>query len=149
MSDLSEHELDFLGREYERLAGNQMRYYDSVVATERLALAGAAAVAAFLVTDLPSFAAGQARVLSALPAAIVCLAGLRCLTIYLVMNSVADHLRNIEDAVFTREEFGFDRRFMATAKSKKRLIEATTTAFWAIATGAAFYFWWAYAPPPQ
>ena len=39
---------------------------------------------------------GAARILAALPAAIIALAGLRCLSIYLVMVEVSAYLRRIE-----------------------------------------------------
>ena len=48
---------EFLLREYDRLARDLMHYFDTIVATERLALGAAAAVVAFLYTDLPAHAA--------------------------------------------------------------------------------------------
>ena len=56
MTDIDDKARNFALREYNRLTSDLMHYYDSILATERLAIAGAAAVIAFLYTDLPVFA---------------------------------------------------------------------------------------------
>lgn len=139
---------DILLQEHSRLMGQQNDYYQSIVATERLALAGAAAIIAFLYTDLPSFAAGQARVLAALPAAIIVLAALRSLSIYLVMRSTARYLRELEVQLYDSGEWGFHRRFFSRHRLPYRMIEVTTGGFWMLAVLGALGFWLAYRPPP-
>ena len=142
---MTDDQRTFLLHEYDRLVGDLMKYYESITATEKLALVGAAAIVAFLYTDLPSFAAGQARILAALPAAIIALGGLRCLSIYLVMVKVSAYLRRIE-AQLAPGGLGFQREFHGTAHSRVRLIEATTFLFWLLALGPAVAFWWLYRP---
>ncbi len=138
---------EFLLKEYARLSGDLMRYYDSITATERLALAGAAGIVAFLYSDLPSFAVGQGRILSALPAAIIALAGLRCLSIFMVMNEVARYLETVE-AHLVSPGFGFQRRFGRGSRLEYNTIVATTTAFWVLALIVALAFWALYEPAP-
>ena len=124
----------------------QDSYYRNMVATERLALAGAAGVIAFLYTDLPSFAAGQARVLALLPAALIGLGALRSLSIYLVMQATAGYLREVEAALYGDRPFGFHNRFLRRNRPAMRMIEITTGGFWIVATIAALLFWAVYRP---
>ncbi|MEM9012369.1 MAG: hypothetical protein AAGE18_14150 [Pseudomonadota bacterium] len=147
MSAISEDDRAFFSREYDRLSGDLMSYYQSIVQTERLAIAGAAGVVAFLYTGLPVFAGDQSEVLSALPAAIVILAALRCLSIYLVMTEVAAYLRRVEGTLTAQADFGFQRCFGRAGGLQMRLIETTTTALWVLATCVTLYFWWVYVPP--
>ncbi|MBY8974619.1 hypothetical protein KHP62_02295 [Rhodobacteraceae bacterium NNCM2] len=133
-------------REYDRIAGELIHYFDAIVATERLAIAGAASVVAFLYTDLPSFAAGQAKILAALPLAIVALAGLRCLSIFVVMMTGAAYLRKIEREMLSRPDLGVQRTYSIDKSPAIWLIVVTTTAFWMFATAVTAYFWWAYSP---
>lgn len=149
MSTTSDGDREFLLKEYDRLTGDLMHYYDSIVATERLALAGAAGVIAFLYTDLPSFAAGQAPVLSGLPAAIIALAALRCLSIFMVMEDVGRYLRSVEDRLLSLSELGYQRVFHARAHLQHDMIVATTTIFWILALAVAVVFWWIYEPTPD
>jgi hypothetical protein len=137
---------DFLLREYDRLAHDLLHYFDTIVATERLALGAAAAVVAFLYTDLPAHAAGQTRVLAALPAAIVSLAGLRCLSIYFVMVAGSSYLRRVEAELATAG-FGFQNEFSRRSPRTERFIVATTTLLWLLALAAAVFVWWTYLPP--
>jgi hypothetical protein len=148
MSDTPDSDREFLLKEYDRLTGDLMHYYDGIVATERLALAGAAGVVAFLYTDLPSFAVGQAHVLSALPAAIIALAGLRCLSIFMVMEDVARYLRMVEGRVVSASELGYQRVFHARARLQHDTIVVTTTLFWILALAVAVVFWSIYEPAP-
>ncbi len=147
MTALDEKNLESLRREYDRLTADLMHYYDSIVATERLAIAGAAGVAAFLYTKLPVFAAGQSVYLSALPAAIVILAALRCFSIYLVMLEITRYLRRLECKLITLEGFGFQREFAQRSKPQRHLVEVTSAAFWILATLITLFFWWVYVPP--
>ena len=132
MTAVPDHQRDFLLREYDRLAGDLMHYFDTIVATERLALGAAAATVAFLYTDLPTFAAGPARILAGLPAAIVALAGLRCLSIYLVMTFTSGYLRRVEEQL-CKTGFGYQREFSRRSSGTERFIEATTTLLWILA----------------
>ena len=137
---------EMLLKEHERLMVQQNEYFQSIVTTERFALAGSAAVVAFLYTDLPTFAAGQARVLALLPGAIIVLAALRCLSIYMVMRASAMYLRLIEDTVFEDRKLGFHHAFFRDHPMPFRVIEVTTTGFWLLAIAAAALFWLAYRP---
>jgi hypothetical protein len=141
----SEHR-DFLLREYDRLSGDLMHYFDAIVATERLALGGAAAVVAFIYTDLPAHATGHTRVLAALPAVIVAVSGLRCLSIYFVMMATARYLRRVEGEL-AADGFGFNRAFSGRSFLTERFIEATTLLLWLMALAAAAFVWWTYQPP--
>jgi hypothetical protein len=136
---------EFMLREYDRLARDLMHYFDTIVATERLALGAAAAVVAFLYTDLPAHAAGQTRVLAALPAVIIALAGLRCLSIYFVMIAVGRYLTRIEVEA-AAASFGFQQDYRLRSFATGRFIEATTTLLWILALAAAVFVWWTFEP---
>jgi hypothetical protein len=136
---------EFLLREYDRLSRDLMHYFDTIVATERLALGAAAAVVAFLYTGLPAHAAGQTRVLAALPAVIIALAGLRCLSIYFVMIAVSRYVTRIEVEV-APAGFGFQQDYRRRAFATGRFIEATTTLLWILALAAAVFVWWTFEP---
>ncbi len=146
MTELTHNDREVLLREYDLLRGQQMDYYRSILATERLAVAGAAAVIAFLYTKLPNFALGQSEIISAVPAAIIMLAGLRCLSIYIVMKKVSKYLERCEAALLDADAFGFQRSFTKPSALPMRVIEVTTTLFWTVATIACIYFWTVYEP---
>lgn len=143
---MTDDQRSFHLHEYDRLVGDLIKYYESITSTERLAVAGAAAIAAFLYTDLPTFAAGQARILAALPAAVIALAALRCFSIYLVMVEVSRYLRHLEGRLGLEEGLGFQRVFHGRAARYSRLLEWTTFLFWVLALGAAAAFWALYRP---
>ncbi|MEM7177867.1 MAG: hypothetical protein AAF503_09185 [Pseudomonadota bacterium] len=149
MTAASESDLRHFEREYDRISGELVHYFDAIVGTERLAIAGAAGVIAFLYTDLPTFAAGQAKILSALPFAIIVLAGLRCFSIFVVMTTGAGYLRRIEQKLLSRPDFGIQQAYSTKQSPVIGLIVVTTTMFWVFATGVTAYFWWAYAPAVQ
>lgn len=149
MTDATDADLRHFEREYTRVSRELVHYFDAIVATERLAIAGAAGVIAFLYTDLPSFASGQAKILSALPLSIIVLAGLRCFSIFVVMVTGAGYLHRIEQQLLSRPDFGVQRSYSTRQSPAIALIVVTTTLFWVFATGITTYFWWAYSPAMQ
>lgn len=143
---MNEDERQLIMSEYDRLSRDLMTYYESIVSTERLALAGASAIVAFLYTELPSFASGQARIIALLPATIVALAALRCLSIYLVIVEITRYLRVIEGRLTSDPNLGFQRVFETEATFRRWLIEVTTCLLWLIALFAGVVFWLLYLP---
>lgn len=68
------------------------------------------------------------------------LAGLRCLTLYLVIFASIDHLKKVEASLLRDSAIGFNR-FDRERLFLKRAIEGTTGAYWSFACIASAAFW--------
>lgn len=135
-----EFERDFVLAEYRELGAAIRHYVSLVTATERFAIAGAAAFASFSISGLTEGIERAQVYISAIPFVIVSLAGLRCLTLYFVIFSSVNHLKQMEDALLETHEIGFNRldihRFFL-----RRAIEGTSGAYWLFACAASAAFW--------
>lgn len=135
-----EFERDFALNEYREL-GSAIRHYVSLVtATERFAIAGAAAFASFSISGLTEGIDRAQIYVSAIPFVIVSLAGLRCLTLYFVIFSSVDHLKKVEQALLATPEIGFNR-LDVQREPLRRAIEITSGAYWVFACLASAAFW--------
>lgn len=140
-------QVEHLEREYDRLAAEILEYYKTIVATERFAVLGAAALAAFLYTDLPKAVGAQAFILAWLPFLVLVLAGLRCLSLFIGMLSAGKYLGKIEGVFLDgMEEFGIQRHHTIKTSKTLKMFVVTTSAFWLVACGAALVFWLTYTP---
>lgn len=117
-------------------------YFDNIAATERFAVAGAAAVAAFSVSGATDGVDTARPLITGIPFVILALAGLRCLTIYWVLVVALDHVKRIEEAMLANPALGFQRQHAARPGRVNRSIEAVSTLFWVLGCGAAAAFWW-------
>jgi flagellar biosynthesis protein FliQ len=132
---------EFALAESRELRAAALKYVDVITATERLALAGAAAVAAFSVSDVTAALAEAQVYVSFIPALILSLAALRCLTLYWVLQAVLEYLEEMESACLSAPDLGFQRRYGRRGRRINRAIEAVSGAFWALAVAAALLFW--------
>lgn len=137
---LSPSDSEFARDECRLLRGHVDRYVDHVTATERYALGGAAALAAFSVTGLPQVEGARALI-SALPAVILALAALRCLTFYLVIRATLAYVEDVENVLLSDPRLGYQRRFAPSGERINRGVEAVSGGFWALAVLAAAVFW--------
>ena len=126
--------------EYEEIGEYIRQYVGMVTATERYAVAGAAAFASFSVSGLTEGLEQAKIVLSAIPLVVVALAGLRCLTLYLVIRSAVTHLIALENALLEDAALGFNR-IANRNNAIRRSIEVTSGGYWAFACLAALAFW--------
>ncbi|MFK7879072.1 hypothetical protein [Roseobacter sp.] len=141
-SDLTnpEFERDFALAEYKEI-GTTIRHYISLVtATERFAIAGAAAFASFSISGLTEGIERAQIYVSFIPFAIVSLAGLRCLTLYFVISSSVEHLKQVETELLESNALGFNR-LDGAHPLLRRAIELTSGAFWVFACSASIAFW--------
>lgn len=141
-SDLTnaEFERDFALAEYKEV-GTTIRHYISLVtATERFAIAGAAAFASFSISGLTEGIERAQIYVSFIPFVIVSLAGLRCLTLYFVISSSVEHLKQVETELLTTNALGFNR-LDGAHPFLRRAIELTSGAYWAFACGVSIAFW--------
>ena len=126
--------------EYQELGQYIRQYVEIITSTERFAVAGAAAVASFSVSGLTEQLDRAQMMLSAIPFVLLALAGLRCLTLYLVIRSAVTHLETLEATLFADPDLGFNR--VSNVKgSVRRSVELTSGAYWAFACAAALSFW--------
>jgi hypothetical protein len=139
-ADLSEFDRDFALAEYRELGSAIRHYIGLVTSTERFAIAGAAAFASFSISGLTDSISDAQIYVSAIPFVIVSLAGLRCLTLYLVISSSVEHLKKVEAALLRNPAIGFNRYDQERTVLKKA-IEGTSGAYWAFACIASVAFW--------
>ncbi|MEX2518826.1 MAG: hypothetical protein WD969_05790 [Paracoccaceae bacterium] len=133
---------EFALAECRELRALVIKYVEIVTATERFALAGAAAVAAFSVSGLTPEIERARLFISAIPFLIVSLAGLRCLTFYFVISATLDHIERIEGAMLGEPALGLQRNAKARGGfAINRAIEAVSGGYWALAAIAALLFW--------
>ncbi len=132
---------EFALAESRELRAMIQKYVDVVTATERFALAGASAVAAFSVSDLTESLAEARIYVSFIPVVLLALAGLRCLTIYFVLQAMLAYLEELEQAYLSAPELGFQRRYGKRGQWINRAIEGVSGGFWAIGVLAALLFW--------
>lgn len=140
--DLDEFDQKFALAEASEMRTLVLRYFDTITATERFAVAGAAAVAAFSVSALTPELESARSLISAMPFLILSLAGLRCLTIYWVLLAALRHIERIETAALVHPDLGFQRQYAARRNRINRAIEAVSAAYWVLACGAAAAFWY-------
>jgi hypothetical protein len=132
---------EFALAEYHELWTHAARLIDMITQTERFAVLGAAGAAAFSVSNLTDqFAASRAFV-SALPFVVVSLAGLRCLTFYLVLRLILGYLRTLETALIEMPDLGFQRRRGDRRDHVNLFVEIVSGAYWVLAVGASLVFW--------
>ncbi|MDW4497331.1 hypothetical protein R5H30_05005 [Sulfitobacter sp. D35] len=131
---------DFALAEYKELGETMRQYIGLITSTERLAVAGAAAFASFSVTGIVEGLEDARIFISAIPFVILALAGLRCLTLYLVIVSSLTHLTRLENEVLATEALGFNRN-ANRGGLLRRAIEATSGGYWLLACIAALAFW--------
>ena len=135
-----EFERDFALAEHREL-GAAIRHYISIVtATERFAIAGAAAFASFSISGLTEGIEKAQIYISAIPFVIVSLAGLRCLTLYFVVYGSVKHLQKLELALLSTPGIGFNRQDRMR-NPLRRAIEVTSGAYWVLACLASAAFW--------
>jgi hypothetical protein len=135
-----EFERDFALAEYRELGSAIRHYVELVTATERFAIAGAAAFASFSISGLTEGIERAQIYVSAIPFVIVSLAGLRCLTLYLVIFDSVEHLKKVETALLSDTAIGFNR-FDDRRRPLRRAIEGTSGAYWLFACVASAAFW--------
>ncbi|MEM1072805.1 MAG: hypothetical protein AAF665_17520 [Pseudomonadota bacterium] len=131
---------EFALAEYREL-GSAIRHYISLItSTERFAIAGAAAFASFSISGLTESIIKAQIYVSAIPFVVVSLAGLRCLTLYLVIFASIKHLKTMEHALLHTEAIGFNR-YDRERLVLQKAIEGTSGAYWAFACIASAAFW--------
>ncbi|QIE57403.1 hypothetical protein G5B40_19305 [Pikeienuella piscinae] len=119
-----------------------IKYVEIVTATERFALAGAAALAAFSVSGITPEIERARIFISALPLLILSLAGLRCLTFYFVIKVALAHVERVERAMLTEPALGLQRNAKQTGPfTINRAIEVVSGGFWSLGIVAALIFW--------
>ncbi|XDA99179.1 hypothetical protein AB1M95_04520 [Sulfitobacter sp. LCG007] len=131
---------DFALAEYRELGQTMRQYIGEITSTERLAVAGAAAVASFSVSGISEGLERAQIFISAIPFIVLSLAGLRCLTLYLVIVSSLNHLTRLENEVLSNLALGFNRN-ANEGGILRRAIEATSGAYWLFACLSALAFW--------
>lgn len=113
----------------------------SITDTERFSIAGAAAFAAFSISGLTAELDSARVMITAIPLVVLCLAALRCLTLYLVLAACLKHLQKLEEAFVEHPSLGFRRNVKASKLRLDTSIEFVSAVFWIVACGAALIFW--------
>jgi hypothetical protein len=112
-----------------------------ITQTERFAVLGAAGTAAFSVSGFGDELAGGRMFVSALPFVIVSLAGLRCLTLYLVLHRTLHFIEQVENALLQTPALGFQRHFGRDGERIQRYVEVISGGYWLLAVAASAIFW--------
>ncbi|MDU9004552.1 hypothetical protein [Sedimentitalea todarodis] len=136
---------DFALVEYSELRSLVTNYGRAIAETERYAVTGAAALAAFAASELGDGLADARQLIAAIPAILLVLAGLRCMTIYWVLKEALRHVRRLEENLVSHPKIGFQRQYRGRWNRINRPIELIMVAYWVIAIGAAVMFWFALA----
>lgn len=132
---------DFALAEYREMRGAVQSLLEAITATERFAVGGAAGFAAFSVSNLTDEVVGGRVFISAIPFVIVSLAGLRCLTLYLVMQTALSYIETVERALLKTPALGFQRHFDPDGWRITRAVEFVSGGYWALAVVASVAFW--------
>ncbi|MEM9032619.1 MAG: hypothetical protein AAGB18_08230 [Pseudomonadota bacterium] len=133
-------EEEFALAEYREVGEFVRQYVGMITSTERYAVAGAAAFASFSISGLTEGLSNAQIVLTAIPFVVLALAGLRCLTLYLVIRRAVAHLIEMEGVLLKNPALGFNR-IANRDNSVQRAIEVTSGGYWALACLAAIAFW--------
>lgn len=135
-------DLEFALAECRDLRSLVVKYVEIITTTERFALAGAAAFAAFSVSGLTDDLMRARVYISLIPFLILSLAALRCLTFYLVIRAILVYIESVERTILTDPALGVQRNATPVgASTLRRATESVSGGFWALAALAALLFW--------
>jgi hypothetical protein len=141
MAVTAEFDRAFALAEYGELRSGVRSLLDTITATERLAVLGAAGAAAFAVSGLTDELIEARPLVSAIPFVVVSLAGLRCLTLYLVLRATLRYIESVENAFLKDPALGFQRHFTPRGAPVMRAVELVSGGYWALAVVASTAFW--------
>jgi hypothetical protein len=131
---------EFALAEYHELWTHVARLIDMITQTELRRVGRRRRRGVLRFEPYRQFAASRAFV-SALPFVVVSLAGLRCLTFYLVLRLILGFLRTLETALIEMPDLGFQRRRGDRRDHVNLFVEIVSGAYWVLAVGASLVFW--------